>query len=583
MYEEFFNLREKPFNLTPSSRFLYLSEAHKEALSLLKYGVMERKGFVLLTGEVGTGKTTMVRAFLASLDKRAHCISLSNPLLTPQDLYDYLAFSVFKKRMIYKSKAAFILDFENYLKERLRNEEVIILIIDEAQRLSFDLLEEIRLLSNMETAEEKLINIFLVGQPELNRKLSEPRCRPLLQRISIRHHLRPLNLDETVAYLWTRLKVAGAGNGERLFPRSVAKTIHEYSLGYPRMINVLADNALLLGYARGKRNLTPAMVRECYEDMKLGGSPLERQPERAGEGHVKKVVKIGSRRLRRVALVLGFVACIMGVGLSDRGRKTIAAQLATFLPEGVASWVTQLKEGVPYARMGETVTRDSEAVKENIPIMVQAGVEERTDEKVGSVGDEKDPGDAETKNGGRAAVALEREAKPVIDGQTLASVGALIKDQMESSKPTDTDEPLEFATVKPGDTLTALASKHYGRADMATLELLQKYNPEIKDINRIAVGQKVFLPSLRSGEERSTFTVHVASFKAFENAKALYDQFIREGYEVYLMPAHNQQDGRVHRITLGSFNSRSEGDAYASNILQKGIVQYAETIYLDAR
>ena len=130
MYERFFNLKEKPFNLTPSSRFLYLGEAHKEALALLRYGVTERKGFILLTGEVGTGKTTMAHAFLGELDKKVHCIYLSNPLLTPQDLYNYLASSAFKKRVICKSKAAFILYFEAFLKSRLKNREVFILVID---------------------------------------------------------------------------------------------------------------------------------------------------------------------------------------------------------------------------------------------------------------------------------------------------------------------------------------------------------------------------------------------------------------------------------------------------------------------
>src|SRR3989339_1913010 len=201
MYTEYFKLKEKPFNLTPSPRFLYLSESHREALALLTYGVMERKGFVLLTGEVGTGKTTILQTLLSTLDKRVQRVHLSNPLLSPAEFIDYLSHAVFKTPSGNKSKTEFLLHFEEYLRKCAQQQSNFLLVIDEAQKLSFDLLEEIRLLSNMETADEKLINIFLVGQPELNQKLSETRCRPLLQRISVRHHISPLDLKETGEYV----------------------------------------------------------------------------------------------------------------------------------------------------------------------------------------------------------------------------------------------------------------------------------------------------------------------------------------------------------------------------------------------
>jgi general secretion pathway protein A len=156
------------------------------------------------------------------------------------------------------------------------------LIIDEAQKLSFELLEEIRLLSNMETSEEKLLNIFLVGQPELNETLNQARCRPLLQRISIRYHIRALDEGATLDYISTRLKISGAEKPDAVIPRNAARTIFSYSDGYPRMINILADNALLLGYSRGVRSITPAMVKECYDDLQLEGSYFD-----AGRSKVK--------------------------------------------------------------------------------------------------------------------------------------------------------------------------------------------------------------------------------------------------------------------------------------------------------
>jgi general secretion pathway protein A len=172
MYTGFYNLKEKPFDLTPSPRFLYLGETHKEALCLLTYGVMERKGFALLTGEVGTGKTTIVQAFLQDLDSSVKYVSLSNPMLSATDLLLHVACGL-GLRTRFSSKGAFLIQFEDFLRKSFQHRHGALLIVDEAHKLSFELLEEIRLLSNMETAEEKLINIFLVGQPELNEKLSQ--------------------------------------------------------------------------------------------------------------------------------------------------------------------------------------------------------------------------------------------------------------------------------------------------------------------------------------------------------------------------------------------------------------------------
>jgi general secretion pathway protein A len=281
MYTEFYKLKNKPFNLTPSVKSLYLGDIHKEALALLTYGVMDRKGFILLTGEVGTGKTTMVHALLNSLGKDIQYVYLSNPLFSPNDFMNYLAFSAFKEKMDFKNKTDFLIHFETFLKKQAKEQKNFTLIIDEAQKLSFELLEEIRLLSNLETSEEKLINIFLVGQPELNELLNQPRCRPLLQRISIRYHIKALDEDGSLEYISAKLKLAGAGNPDTIIPRNAAKTIFRFSDGYPRMINILADNVLLLGYSRDEKHITPAMVKECYNDLQLEGSVFDAGKQKA--------------------------------------------------------------------------------------------------------------------------------------------------------------------------------------------------------------------------------------------------------------------------------------------------------------
>jgi general secretion pathway protein A len=285
LYLDFYNLESKPFDLSPSPRFLYLGEGHKEALALLTYGVRDRKGFILLTGEVGTGKTTMIHTLLVNLDNQVLPIHISNPTLTQSEFFDYVASHTFKKQLQFKSKTNFLVAFEIYLKKLAQQQHLFLLIVDEAHQLSFELLEEIRLLSNLETTEQKLINILLVGQPELNEKLRDPRCRPLLQRIGMRYHIKPLDLHETRAYILTRLEKAGWKGGQTIFPKKTINAIYKFSEGYPRMINVIADNALLLGYSKGSKKISGDMIKVCFRDLSL---PL--QPSKYA------VTKNGSRK-----------------------------------------------------------------------------------------------------------------------------------------------------------------------------------------------------------------------------------------------------------------------------------------------
>ena len=227
---------------------------------------MERKGFVLLTGEVGTGKTTIVKTLLAGLEKDVQCVYLSNPRLTTNEFLEYLTLAVFKEKHPFESKARFLMAFEAFLQETESQGKNFILIVDEAQNVSYRMLEDIRLLSNMGSDDQGLVSIFLVGQPELNLKLSRPRCRSVQQRISMRYHIEPLSREETRKYVAERLRTAGKNNGADLFTHRALTALHKYSNGYPRMINVLADNALLLGYAGEKSRITPAMVKASFKD-----------------------------------------------------------------------------------------------------------------------------------------------------------------------------------------------------------------------------------------------------------------------------------------------------------------------------
>jgi type II secretory pathway predicted ATPase ExeA/phage tail protein X len=491
MYTDFYELKEKPFDLTASPRFLYLGEGHKEALAVLTYGVMEHQGFVLLTGEVGTGKTTMVHALLSNLDTSVIHAHLSNPLLSAKEFIGYLGFAAFRKWLNLKSKAQFLYLFEEFLNRCHEHQKHFILIIDEAHKLSFELLEEIRLLSNMEKAEEKLLSIILVGQPELNAKLHDPRCRPLYQRISIRYHIKPLNLQETQEYLTKRLVVAGAQNVDDVFPSAVRKAIHEFSGGFPRTINILSDNLLLLGYAKGQRKLTPAMARECFEDLKLDDSLPARMPE----PETKSVPK--EHEPSPSPAHTGF-------------WKWAFIGLLVIL---VAAAAYQYR-GEIRTRVMNLVSRESKRVS-SVPVGEhnQAGVEvlATTPAPTGQR-QKKSPGIAETS----PPPAGEAEKKTEDPGLIRSESSGLAPTQPSAEIPDvhaldvppwlergrgDLEAAGETVIVQEGDTLDKLSKRIYGRSDEKVWEMVQKSNPDIRDVDFILPGQKLFFPPLPKSQE----------------------------------------------------------------------------------
>ncbi len=281
MYESFFHLKEKPFNLTPDPRFIYFTERHCEALANLVYGIRERKGFLVLTGEVGTGKTTLINALLDTLE-RAGILSafIFNPLLSAAEFFEYLLADL-NIRGDYKNKSQSLIKLNNLLLERYRAGKATVLIVDEAQNLSTEILEEVRLLTNLETATEKLLQIVLVGQPELSLKLNSPELRQIKQRISLRCNLEPLSPAEIKEYINTRMEIAGLPN-QAVFADDVIAEIFRLSGGIPRLVNTICDNALLTGYAMDSTVVGLEILEEVADDLEL--SHLPKFPVRAISG-----------------------------------------------------------------------------------------------------------------------------------------------------------------------------------------------------------------------------------------------------------------------------------------------------------
>jgi len=271
MYEQFFGFRERPFDLTPDPRFVVLTESHREALSNLEYGIASRKGITLLIGEAGSGKTTIIRTAIDRQPVRVHCVHLHNPTLSRAEFAEMLAVRYGLSDRAGASKARMLLELEALLRARRDLGETSVLVVDEAQSLPLELLEEIRLLANIETEDQKLLCVILAGQPELATRLNAHELRQLKQRVGLRCELRPLTLAETSAFIVGRIQVAG-GQGARVFTREAVAAIHEASRGLPRTISVIADNALLGGFAAGVKPITSQIVHEICRDFDLTGA-----------------------------------------------------------------------------------------------------------------------------------------------------------------------------------------------------------------------------------------------------------------------------------------------------------------------
>jgi general secretion pathway protein A len=265
MYNEFYGFREAPFNITPDPRFLFFSERHRQAFDHLLYGITERKGFIQLTGEIGAGKTTICRALLERLGPAYRTALILNPSLTAAQLLRAIVVEL-GVRPRRQDRAGCLEALNRFLLEQVGLGHDVVLLIDEAQDLSVELLEQVRLLSNLETDARKLLQIALVGQPELRDKLEQRGLRQLRQRITVRYHLEPLSPEETEGYIRFRLQVAGA-DGRPAFTRWALRSIHRYARGVPRLVNAVCDKTLLCGYVEETDRLTARHVRRAVREL----------------------------------------------------------------------------------------------------------------------------------------------------------------------------------------------------------------------------------------------------------------------------------------------------------------------------
>jgi general secretion pathway protein A len=330
MYHERFGLNRSPFSIEPDPDFLWLGEKHLEGLSVLRYGILENKGFLLLTGDAGTGKTVLIRSLLTSLTGDVTVATIPDPSLTLLDFFNVLSSELGMAPTI-DSKVDFLIQFKKFVHRVYGSQKRLLVIIDEAQRLTNELIDEIRVLSNIDHDNRKLINIFFVGQIEFNQIIGDPCNRALRQRITLSYHLAPLDHDDTAAYIRHRLQVAGTE--KELFTPAAVHEIFKITKGTPRLINILCDRALITGYIRDLNRVSPEMILECARELGMASGAEVADRKKAPQIETPPATR--ERAVQTKAITQPF---------SRRGQWLSAAGVGAAAVVAVGVFFTQISE-----------------------------------------------------------------------------------------------------------------------------------------------------------------------------------------------------------------------------------------------
>jgi len=370
MYLDHYNLKEKPFNISPDSRFLWLSEKHKEGLANLKYGAVETKGFLVLTGDIGTGKTLLINSLIRIAEVKTLIATIPDPDLETMDFFNLLA-DEFNMNKVFISKGDFLIEFKQFLLESYASDKVVLLIIDEAQRLNHELLEQIRLLSNIELDDRKLINIFFVGQSEFNQLLGDDRNRAVRQRISVNYQLEPLSKPETADYIHHRLKMAGAT--EEIFKSDAVRQVFDFSRGYPRLINVICDLALVTGYSEGLKKIRTGVIKDCEKLLKIPIDVDKTQSEHSNLGQAQPKLDLAAPRPKQQGGLMYGVAFIIVlfmafVGFQIYGSLTESSarwKPGEFVPQKNNRMLAEQREAFKTEIEKETMIKEADSTGKN--------------------------------------------------------------------------------------------------------------------------------------------------------------------------------------------------------------------------
>ncbi len=590
MYTEYFGFREKPFNITPDPQFFYTNPGYQEAYTSLLYGVRERKGVILLSGEVGTGKTTLLYRLKEHFAPPVHCVFLSNPNIAFDELLDYIC-SEFKLAGEPHGRLQKIQALQAFLMQCLQDGGTGVLLIDEAQDLEDQVLENLRLLSNLETTCEKLLQIVLSGQPELELKLAQPKWRQLRQRIAVKHRLLGLQEQETAAFIYHRLQTVGYEHQD-LFPPQVAQRIAVYSKNIPRLINIICDNALLSTYGLNKKTVSVDIIEEVAQDLELTPSPSQyasgdasRQgtpepvespplvttqqdssagaadaaadPDDLGDSPVwqrapspafsRSDVRLPSRRMQiGLGILLGLFV-LGGAMLPIRKLTSFFSQppdtlVALPYPQHVAPTA-------PQEELSSTSQKIAKASPDSLSGSPPEGSPSRENQE-NSLFDDAKPAEQTTQTG-HAELA---------DRTTGAGEGTPPA-TAQLSPPQETVPQTTSLVIQKGTTIYDIVLRAYGTYSPLALDLVKEFNPQLQDLSRISVGQLLRLPpqtqeSLLRKQQDGSYQLILASFRTAQRARAFSRRVEREGYRTETTQRRVSRDLLLHRVTITDLSNR---------------------------
>ena len=519
MYEQHFGFRESPFSITPDPRFFYANSVYLEAYANLRYGIEAKKGFIAVTGEVGTGKTTLLRKLMLSLDKTIQTVLVFNTDVTFNELLRVISREL-GLSTAGKDRLSMIEGLNDYLIEQLEHGRTVCMLIDEVQNLSDESLEGLRLLSNLETDRQKLLQIVLMGQPELQAKLDQPHLRQLKQRIAIRSELARLRDDEVGSYINFRIRVAGCDNPE-LFHSDAVEKIAFYSRGIPRLINVICDNALVIAFAGSEKYVSPEVIGEVVRDLRIAPD------NQLIHDQTNQLTPNQSARARDVAE-------------PAEGAEILSSETT-----------------VPISKR-KPIGAFAAAAAASLAIVILLGFASLTD-----------PGKfftaaSESLNGYQKNLA---EWALLVSGQNAnppKRMNVKIADTRQQTAEITAKSNDHRLTIQNGSTVFQIATDAYGsRSAILGIDLIKEFNPEIANLNWINAGQDLLLPALNEEtllrqQQDGSFRLIVASFLSRREAEDFAERIVRDGFPVVVTVRPVSNNLVLHRLEINGLRNRED-------------------------
>jgi type II secretory pathway predicted ATPase ExeA len=565
MYTDYFGFREKPFGVTPDPRFFYTNPCYQEAYASLLYGIRERRGFIVLTGEVGTGKTTLLRRLMEHMESNVRFVFFYNTTLSFEELLDFmceeLGLPVKEAGRHHKIHA-----LNQLLMDQLARAGTVALLIDEAQNLGEEVLEHLRLLSNFETNAEKLLQIVLVGQPELESKLTRPELRQVKQRIAVRCRLERLDDEEVGPFINHRLLVVGYRR-HQLFTPDAVEEIAYYSKGFPRLINILCDNALLIAYATSQKSVTGEIIEEAASDLRFelrdrgplaavgsrhlsSEAGLKETTETVPLGrmdHQKKAYSYSRRRSRITAAVL-----FLGIGGASFYVGQVNSGLVGGVTEKLGAWYKTIQAtlgaGIESPERRESALRNDQ----------MTSVDERGTESAGKVSPASaaDLPGVEARKESRDSLVTSEQTVTSSGGRSFATA-ARGNDEVSSigSASEAASRAGKSMLVPSGSTIVEIAANIYGAQRDLGLDLIKEYNSQIENLSRIRAGQRLWLPTLSQEalvrqQPDGSYSLILASFRSSLQAEQLAQLIRLKSYDSVIRPRPISNNLVLHRVEI---------------------------------